>query len=70
MSATGLYDKYDIKKKDGTPVDDDAVYFVLRLDTDPHARRAAEIYAAHCREDNPELAQDLLDLVLLHEIKD
>ena len=35
----GLYGKYRIEKGDGTPVDPEAVYFTLRLDTDKHARQ-------------------------------
>ena len=30
----GLYNKYTITKTDGTPIDSNADYFVLRLDTD------------------------------------
>lgn len=35
-----LFQKYKIEKTDGTPVDPEAQYFVLRLDTDPYAREA------------------------------
>lgn len=41
----GLYGKYRISKADGSPVDPKADYFVLRLDTDPVARRAAREYS-------------------------
>jgi hypothetical protein len=41
----GLYGKYCISKADGSPVDPNADYFVLRLDTDPVARRAAREYS-------------------------
>lgn len=41
----GLYGKYRISKADGSPVDPEADYFVLRLDTDPVARRAAREYS-------------------------
>ena len=34
---TGLYGKYQIKKADGSPVDPDANYFILRIDNDPDA---------------------------------
>ena len=40
-----LYDKYVVSKTDGTPTDPDAEYFVLRIDTDPHARSALAYYA-------------------------
>ena len=41
----GLYGKYCISKADDSPVDPNADYFVLRLDTDPVARRAAREYS-------------------------
>ena len=41
----GLYGKYRISKADGSPVDPGADYFVLRLDSDPVARRAALQYS-------------------------
>ena len=40
-----------------------AVYFVLRLDKDPHARAAANIYALSISEENPTLSNDLLKLL-------
>lgn len=55
----GLFGKYDIKKSDGTPVDPDAQYFVLRIDTDVHARIALRAYARSIFEENPVLARDL-----------
>lgn len=55
----GLYDKYEIKKKDGSEVDPEAVYFVLRLDKDGSARLAALVYATSIEEENPVLASDL-----------
>lgn len=67
----GLYQKYRIEKTDGTPTDPKAVYFVLRLDTDLAARRAAATYAHACGEDNPQLAADLLALLqaIEHDLK-
>jgi len=59
MSERGLYGKYRIEKSDGSPVDPEAVYFTLRLDTDPHAREAIRAYIASCRGEQPELAADL-----------
>jgi len=55
----GLYGKYKIEKTDGTPIDPKAQYFVLRLDTDPYARRALRKYIGYMHEVNPELARDL-----------
>lgn len=59
----GLYNKYIIQKADGSPIDLHAVYFVLRLDTEPAARRAIGTYAHACQKNNPQLASELLDLV-------
>lgn len=39
------YQKYAIKKTSGLPVDPEADYFVLRIDKDPVAMLAAEVYA-------------------------
>lgn len=58
----GLFGKYRVSKADGT-TDPDAVYFVLRIDTDPAARRALTEYANCVWLSNPELADDLIALV-------
>ncbi len=55
----GLYGKYKIEKSDGSPVDPKAIYFTLRLDTDPYARAAVRAYIEACKEEQPELARDL-----------
>jgi len=55
----GLIGKYDILKTNGTPVDPDAQYFVLRIDTDVHARLALRAYARSVFSDNPTLARDI-----------
>jgi hypothetical protein len=57
--ANGLYDKYVIQKADGLPVDPRAHYFVLRYDTDPHAKVALRAYADAIRIRNPRLASDI-----------
>jgi hypothetical protein len=41
----------------------EAAYFVLRLDKDPHALKALETYQESVKEDNPELAEDLLKVL-------
>ncbi len=64
MSEEQLFNKYEVKKRDGTPVDPEAVYFVLRLDTDPFARLAAWTYVGGCENTYPELARDLRDKLL------
>lgn len=40
-------------------VDPEATYFVLRLDTDPHARMAARKYAQSVQSENPQFARDI-----------
>lgn len=59
----GLFDKYIVTKKEG-PTDPNAVYFVLRLDTDVNARIAALHYSTLVESKNPKLSQELFDLVL------
>lgn len=54
-----LYEKYVITKADGSPIDREAQYFVLRLDSDPCARAAAWIYARCIEPTWPGLAKDL-----------
>ncbi|HDZ37102.1 MAG TPA: hypothetical protein ENH62_02240 [Marinobacter sp.] len=51
--------KYRVEKVDGSPIDPKAVYFVMRVDTDIHARKAILAYAESIREDDPVLAMDL-----------
>lgn len=65
--SKGLYDKYTVVKNDGT-TDANADYFVLRLDTDPHAREAALAYARSVQTENVNLAFDIFQRVL--KIKD
>ena len=57
----GLYNKYTITKTDGTPVDPNADYFVLRLDTDKFARSAMRFYAMAIQQDNPTLSKEILE---------
>ena len=59
--------KYIISKDDGSDVDPDAWYFVLRVDKDPHAQKAAIVYAQSVEEDNPLLAKELMEQVRLYE---
>ena len=62
----GFHQRYIIRKVDGTSVDPDAVYLVLRLDSggsDPaHAaacRKAALCYANAIEQHLPQVAKDL-----------
>jgi len=69
MTDKGLYIKYHVEKADGTPVDPEAVYFVLRIDTDRDARSALWFYAERIAETAPELADDLKTEVLRYAIR-
>lgn len=54
-----LYGKYHIAKADGSPIDPNAKYFVLRIDTDQAAREALKTYANYIEYDEPEFAAEL-----------
>ena len=41
----GLYGKYNIAMVDGSPVDPNSMYFILRIDNDPDALLAAMLWA-------------------------
>jgi hypothetical protein len=60
-----MFGKFHITYEDGTPVDPDGRYFVLRLDGPNHEadRRALLTYAQQQIKNNPELATDLFKLV-------
>lgn len=62
----GWYNKYFIEKVDGTPIDWDAEYFVLRVDKDKHARKALIAYAESVMEENPKFAADILHKVAIY----
>lgn len=63
----GLRHKYNISKNNGDPIDDDAIYFVLRIDKDPHARKALSEYAKSIVFENEILAHDLFMLVEMYK---
>lgn len=68
FKVTGLErQKYIVKKTNGIPVDPNAFYFVLRLDEDPHARRAALQYAHEVGPYNLKLAEELIHKVIGYE---
>lgn len=54
-----LFSKFVVTKADGTPVDPEAQYLVLRLDTDGCARVAAVFYAVCIQEEQPGFAFEL-----------
>lgn len=62
----GIYNKYTVTKNDGVE-DPTADYFVLRIDSDPHARKSAIAYADSVQEDNPNLAFDIRQRVAKYE---
>ena len=67
---SGLYGKYIIQKADGSPVDPKADYFILRLDTDPIARRAALEYSYFMASGKDiQLAKDLQARVAKYDPK-
>ncbi len=58
----GIYNKHRVMKASGyTP--SNAQYFVLRVDTDAYARDALLVYADLIADDNPDLSDDLYELV-------
>jgi len=63
----GHYGKYIISKTDGSKVDPNADYFVLRLDKDPRARKAVLEYAKSIRLEDPKLYEDLLIRCMAYE---
>lgn len=66
-NKAGLFGKYKIAKSDGSPIDPDAIYFVLRIDgkRDPE-QNALYTYIEEIWEDDPDhpqLAHDLWHLL-------
>lgn len=55
----GLYGKYIIEKADGSPMNPEAEYLVLRLDNDETCRRAALAWSGFIQDRQPELAADI-----------
>lgn len=54
--------RYIVTGIDGTPVEE-GCWFILRLDTDEHARIAALAYAKSIQPEDPDLAIDLIERV-------
>ena len=59
VNQRGLYRKFEWAHRDGSPIDPDARYFMLRPGNDPHAAAAVLAYAESVSDDNPALASDL-----------
>jgi hypothetical protein len=68
MEQSGWYSKYKIEHVDGSPIDPGAIYFVLRLDTDQFARKAALAYANSCLDF--QLGADICQIVDELELED
>lgn len=69
MRGDRLYDKYIIAKRDDSPIDPKAQYFVLRLDSDGCARAAAYVYARCISTEWPGLAEELRALLRRLSVK-
>lgn len=72
QNPNGLHRRYEVRKADGSPVDPNAVYFVLRLDsdgTDPDHIQACRVAALAYSDQFPvghrlrRLADELRELV-------
>ncbi len=61
----GLYQKYQVTKVEGK-TDPEAIYIVLRVDTDMHARLAVLLYSALIAKTYHKLSFDLN--VMLHKL--
>ena len=63
----GYYEKYHITKRDGTPMDPNAKYFVLRFDKDDvhgeASREALKAYAKKVEDAYPQLALDIYEIL-------
>ncbi len=63
----GLYQKYNLQKTNGEPLDPQSEYFVLRLDEwgEPNhvraSKKAIRVYAESIKDSLPELYKDLRD---------
>lgn len=62
-----LQGKYLICRLDGTPVEDQAGFFALKISTDPAAREALRRYAESVKRYNPILARELVQLCNEHD---
>lgn len=68
MKNEGLHRKYEIRHTDGSPVDPNGQYFVLKLNSaDPAHREACraalQTYAEKIKDVLPQLAKDLFVLL-------
>lgn len=62
----GLFQKYEVRKANGSPIDPGAIYLVLRLDAGAYVgacRSAAAVFASLLVPDNRTLAKDVFMLL-------
>jgi len=59
-SERGLYKKFEVRRIRATEKHMNCEYFVLDLNHDKFAMSALTAYAAACKEEYPQLAQELL----------
>ena len=59
----GLFEKYEVNRRDGRSDPPGIRYFVLKLSdkASEHDRAALKAYAESCKEELPELSKDLLE---------
>ncbi len=67
-NPNGLHGRYIVEKVSGEPIDDDAEYFILRVDkngSDPKhiaaCRKAVITYANEIKDHLPKLASDIIE---------
>ena len=59
-AGTNSFDhRYIVIRADGENDDPETEYFILRLGTDPFARKAIEVYAANVKRSNPRLSTEI-----------
>jgi len=62
-----LYTKFEIRYADGRPIPEEAEYFVLRIDDDPHARQAMLTYADEVSWENPRFGAAIRKWIMHYE---
>ena len=77
QNPNGLHQRYIVKKVDGSPVDPDAVYFVLRIDGDGddpiHIAACQNAINSYCdtlaaNKHMPQLVDDLRAIVNMEDL--
>lgn len=61
QTQTNYY--YTIARSDGQPIDPESLFFVLRLDFNPAARKAVLCYAEGIEQEFPDMAESIRDYV-------